>query len=72
MPKEGEQVKFKHINNKFKVPFVIYLDFEAAPIPVHYVPGLKENTIRKANHEVVSYCLNVVSSVPGITFEPVL
>ena len=50
----------------------MYLDFEAAPIPFHYVPGLNENTVRKANHEVVSYCLNVVSSIPGITFEPVL
>ena len=72
LPKEGEQVKFKHMFNKFKVPFVIYLDSEAAPIPYHYVPGLKEDTIRKANHEVVSYCLNVVSSVPGISFPPVL
>jgi len=72
MPKEGEKVKFENIYNKFKVPFVVYLDFEAAPIPFHYVPGLNENTVRKANHEVVSYCLNVVSSIPGITFEPVL
>ena len=72
MPKEGEQVKFKHMYNKFKVPFVIYLDFEAAPIPYHYVPGLNEKTVKTANHEVVSYCLNVVSSVPGITFKPIL
>ena len=72
MPKEGEQVKFKHMYNTFKVPFAIYLDFEAAPIPYHSVPGLNEKTVKTANHEVVSYCLNVVSSVPGITFKPIL
>ena len=50
----------------------MYLDFEAAPMPVHQCLKEVQKSVRLDNHEVVSFCLNVVSRVPGVNFEPVL
>ena len=84
MPGEGEdKMKFKNIYNKFKVPFTIYLDFEAMPVPT--IEGsttdsensLQSNssqssTIKLAEHKVVSFCFKMVCSIPGFEFPPVL
>ena len=72
MPEPGTKTKFCHMFNKFYQPFVMYLDFEAAPMPVHQCLREVQNSVRLDDHGVVSFCLNVVSRVPGVTFEPVL
>ena len=72
MPKPGTTSKFCHKYNKMRAPFVMYLDFEAAPMPVHQCLSEVQKSVKVANHEVVSFCLHVVSSVPGVSFEPVL
>ena len=58
--------------NKEFQPFVMYLDFEAAPMPVSQCLNEEPKTTRVANHEVVSFCLHVVSRVPGVSFQPFL
>jgi len=70
MPKDGDSIKFNRMYNKEWSPFVVYLDFEAAPVPVDDFLGKK--TVVKADHQVVSYCMHVVSRVPGINIDPVL
>jgi hypothetical protein len=70
MPEEGQTIKFKNIYNKEWCPFTVYLDFEAAPVPVDGVLGKK--TTVKADHQVVSYCMHVVSRIDGINIDPVL
>ena len=72
MPKPGTTSKFCHMYNKMRAPFVAYLDFEAAPMPMHQCLNEVQKSVRVANHEVVSFCLHVVPSVPGVSFEPVL
>ena len=72
MPDEGSKIKFAHMYNKEWVPFTVYLDFEAAPVPVEDDLILGKKTVTKANHQVVSFCMHVVSRVPGINIEPVL
>ena len=70
MPKEGDTIKFNHMYNKERSPFVVYLDFEAAPVPADAILGKK--TTKKAEHQVVSNCIHVVSRIPGINIEHVL
>ena len=71
MPDEGSTIKFNNIYNQECSPFVVYLDFEAAPVPVE--EGILGNkTTVKADHQVVSYCMHVVSRISGINIEPVL
>ena len=72
MPVDGSTIKFDHMYNKEWKPFAIYLDFEAAPVPVEDDLVLGKKTTVKANHQVASYCVHVVSRVPGINIEPVL
>ena len=53
MPKKGEKISFKNFNKKFKLPFVIFYDFEAVLKPID---GLKCNTCYSkdviCNHKV--------------------
>ena len=39
MPKEGSLIKFQDGQNQFKVPFIIYQDFESILEPVEALPG---------------------------------
>ena len=72
LPKPGvdDKMSFSRMYNQFKVPFVIYLDFEAAPKPL--LVEQEGKTVQLARHEVVSFCFKVVCSIPGFDFEPVL
>jgi len=65
-----DKMLFCKMYHQFKVPFVIYLDFEAMPQKV--LVEQEGKTVQLAKHEVVSFCFKVVCSVPGFDFQPVL
>ena len=57
MPKKGEKISFKNFNKKFKLPFVIFYDFEAVLKPVD---GLKCRTCYNSNN-ICSHKIKVMN-----------
>lgn len=60
---EDVVVKFRNIKNQLQAPFIVYADFESI---------LKEiNSKNKyQEHIACSYLYHIVSSIPGVRFEP--
>ena len=67
MPKEGSLVKFQDGQNQFKVPFIMYADFEAILEPIEATPGQgpspnpnpKESRTAVINQHIPSgFCVN--------------
>ena len=69
IPDPGTKTKFCHMDNKFYLPFTMYLVFEGAPMIVHQCLKEVQKSVRFVDHEVVRFSLNVVSRVLGVTFE---
>ena len=58
LPKDGENIlTFKNHNNKLKVPFAIYADFESILEPVFG----REHETRRAKHIPVSIVLMMIA-----------
>lgn len=66
---ETPTIKFKHFNNKFKSPVVIYADFETICKKIeHNHNHTKSCTTKFVKQEPCGYCFNVVSDYPDLNF----
>ena len=60
MPEEGSLVKFQYGHNQFKVPFIMYTDFEAILEQIEAPnPNPKESYTKVINQHIPSgFCVN--------------
>ena len=54
MPKKGLVIKFNNGQNQFKVPFMIYADFESIREPIEDGPEPKGSFTKIINHYIPS------------------
>ena len=74
MPKQGSTVEFKDGQNQFKVPFIMYADFESILEPMGPGTGISQSTlcisqfqVRTSPPQATPGVLHLFSSrVPGI------
>ena len=72
-PKEDTKTKFKNYQNKLKVPFVIYCDFECCTSKIQPCQNQREsNTEAYQHHEPSGFCLMRVCDNPDFNQPPIV
>ena len=66
---ENTTVEFTKIAKQLKAPFTVYADFESL---LEEVNISSERTTKYQQHIACSYAYTIVSSVPGVSFQPKL
>lgn len=55
--KKNAYVKFNKVSHQYRVPIVVYADFEASLLPIETLPNPEGKQIKYQTHEPNSYCI---------------
>ena len=71
MPKQGSTIEFKDGQNQFKVPFIMYADFESIlePMGAEGAGALPLSILNLLNAKSL---INLMSKTPSINYKPIM